>query len=592
MAFGWVIRHQKKALFILAVVLIVGWVLTLGPGSRLLGLGGSSRSSGAVASIAGEDVNAAQFQAFRRNWTQVFPDLFRAESIRRYYGDETISPLDVTWAWYGLWTLARQNGLQVDDAMVLEVKRQLYRNWTGGRGTVLDDQAERFFRDQIGVSSRHLDEIIREFLMAQRMLGYILGGLEATSAEAWEEYARENRAVRVRAVAFPSSSFLAKVSAPDNATVQAWYDSHKGTQGDYYTAPTVQIEYAQILLSKLEADATVTTEDMKTWYEANKDLYKMPAAKEGQEAEYLPFPEVKPEIEGILKRQAVGERAAKLMDDLRAAFAAAPAQATLEDVLKAKALPAVEYFRTPFLTEMQLIDLPGIGTAHAEGAGLVQLAFTADPLKRELSPVLGSTEGRWVFRLMAPPHEGSVPDLADIRARVVEDVRRHDALKLATDAAAAFDNVVSASGADRFDALAAQRGLSVVETPFFINNLFDANRPDYIDRESPLKVGVVYGPWVSGRDGVAAVVRVAEERLADRAGFAGEEKIKRAYVLASKTSNYPRFVMPRPLLQVLKFKHLQTAAPAADNAVTPPADNATTPPAATPVPDNTSLLAP
>ena len=98
--------------------------------------------------------------------------------------------------------------------------------------------------------------------------------------------------------------------------------------------------------------------------------------------------------------------------------------------------------------------------------------------------------------------------------------------------------------------------LAVRETPFFVNKFYDVNRPDFIDRLSALDLNEVYGPMVSSSDAVAAVVKVVEERHADRAGFPAEEKIKRDDVLGVKVFELRRNLIPHAILKFAGYKDL------------------------------------
>ena len=553
MAFEWVIRHQKKALFVLAVVLIVGWGISGMLSSLLGGRGGRQKATDVVARIAGQDVKRYQIQAFRVNWLKVFPNLLARNSSDSEYRDQ------MSWAWYGLLTMARQQGIQAEDEWVLQVKRRLYREGSMNANARLDEAADKWFRGRFGMSGQQVDDVIREEILAEKVLNRIVAALQSTKEEAWDLYEKENRAFRVRAAEFPAASYVAQTPEPDNEKVQTWYKDHSGDGKPYYNPPTVQIEYVQVLLAKLEPGVTVTTDEMKAYYDKHQDLFQLKPAAGGKDAEVLPFPEVKPDIEETLKRKAVNDLAAKAMKDLAAAFAAAPETASLEDVVKASKNPALEYFRSPFLGDVQLLDLPGIGVAHAGGSNLAQLAFdmAKDAKPRALSDVMSTAEGRWVFRPAAAGRPGTTPELADVKDRVIADLRRDAALKLAFEAAGAFDNAVVKAGPASFETLVAEKKITLKDSSFFRNNLFDAARPDYIDGATDLAVGKVYGPWVSQREYVAAVVQVIEDRPADRAGFTrDEESMDRGAVLETKRREVVRVFFPKRILDIAHFTDL------------------------------------
>ena len=555
MAFGWLIRHQKKVLFVLAVALIIGWGLQraltslLGPGPQ----GGAE----VWGRIAGEDVTELEFRSFLGSWGRVFRSEFDGYTIRLRYPGDNVTVDDLAWAYLGLYKLARQTGEGVSDRAVLETKRYLYQS-SRGPGARLDETAEKWFIEQMRMTGQQVDQVLRQRLMAESMFGQLLLALEPTDEEAWKQYSAENRAVRVQYVEFLRDSFLDKVQEPSEKEVKEYYEARKGRGRRYFNPAAVRIEYAAIALDKLKANITTTVEELKKYYEDNKDLYLIKEkAGEGTEAEYLPFLEVKPQIEAVLKRRRASEKAVQILESLRTAYKDTVG-AQLEAMVKVRKDEEVEYSQTPFLTEVELLEVPGIGIARADGKGLAQLAMEADPKEKGLSPVMASSEGRFVFRVIGEPKEASVPELAEVKEQVISDIKKDEALGKAREAAQTFiDELNEAGGADKFEEFAKRRKLAVKETPMFVNNVYDTSRPDFIDRMSPLELGEVHGPMSSVRDGVSAVVKVVQEREAERAGFDGERKLKRDYVLAMKVTEFRRAVFPKTVLEFTGYEDLR-----------------------------------
>ena len=113
MTFDWLIRHQKKILFVMAVVLMVGW----GFGSilmRLLPRKGSGGGPGEVIfRLAGEDVTHGEYLSFRASWTKVFRDLSR-EGMQQRFGRD-VHPVNVMLAYMALHRMAEKCNIYVDD---------------------------------------------------------------------------------------------------------------------------------------------------------------------------------------------------------------------------------------------------------------------------------------------------------------------------------------------------------------------------------------------------------------------------------------------------------------------------------------------
>jgi hypothetical protein len=559
MAFEWVIRHQKKVLFVLAVVLIVGWGLS-GMIGRLFSARGRGRATDACGRIAGEEVTARELQSFKWNWARVFPDVLGRYAMDARYAGENITSDEVAWAYLGLSKLATQTGIGVSDQTVVEFKRAIYQMHNGRDARLSDTvQVRRWLREKMGMSGERLDAILRERLVAERMLNHMLEALEPTDAEAREEFNKENRAVRVRYVTFSRDAFMGKTAEPSEEKLKAYYEARKEVGGPYFNPPTVQIEYAQVSLAKLEAGIKVSVEEMKKYYEGNKDLYRVNEPKgEGAEAEYLPFPEVKPEIEAALRSREARAKASRVLEEMAKAYRETVG-AQLEMLVKADKDGIVEHVRTPFLTEAELLELPGIGVARAAGKGIAELVSEFNMKTPELSPVMSSPDGWFIFRPVTAPREGHVPELSEVKPRVVLDVKKEEAFTLAEQAAKDFTREAEKSGgAARFEELAGSRKLPLKETVFFINSASDANRPAFIDRTCPLEAGKLYGPLVSARGDMAAVVRVIEERPADPAAFAGERKLKRDYALTAKLGEFRHVLFPRTVLKFTGYTDLRT----------------------------------
>ena len=137
MAFGWLIRHQKKVLFILAAFLVVGWVLG-GAISSLLRVRQQVRGSDVDGRIAGEDVTFREFISFKRAWSRVFPDTLGRYAMETRWTGQNVTIDEVAWAYLGLLKLAQQNHMRVSDRRVLDLKRYIYQRSTE-QGAQLDD---------------------------------------------------------------------------------------------------------------------------------------------------------------------------------------------------------------------------------------------------------------------------------------------------------------------------------------------------------------------------------------------------------------------------------------------------------------------
>jgi hypothetical protein len=360
--------------------------------------------------------------------------------------------------------------------------------------------------------------------------------------------------------------------------VQEYYEARRGQDSGYFIPAAAQIEYAAVDVSRLEAGLKPTEDEMKKFYEENKALYPAAegkgAAPQGFNAP-LAFSDVLPRVEAMMKRSRAWEKATQALSELRTAYeqpAAPPVE--LETLVANRRDGVLQYHRTAFLTEVGLAELPLIGTARAGGMDVVELAFALDHTKRQLSGIIACPTALFVLRPAAPVRAESVPALADVKRRVVADIRKEEALEEAKKAAKGFlDEVEKEGGAGKFEDSARKRGLAIRETPFFISNGYDVNCPDFIERDAALEVGSLCGPMTSLRDGIAAVARVVDERKADPEGFAAERKLKLDYVRQTKTTEFFRAAFPGTILEFLGYENLIPPSERADESTgeeTPP----------------------
>jgi hypothetical protein len=526
--------------------------------TRLFSMRRQNRTTDPCGRIAGEVFSYQEYQNFKFGWAKVFPDVLGRNAVENLPAGDNDTDV-VAWAYLGLYRMATQAGIRVSDNNVVAFKSVVYQ-MHNGRDADLGDTAQvrRWLRERMGMTGERLDEILRERLMAESMMTHIVEGLEPMEAEAEEAFRRENRGVRVKHVTFSSMDFVGKAAEPTEDQVNAAYEAEKGFGGPYFSPPTMQIEYAQVSRAKAEAECRITADEMRKYYDENKDLYRVNEPKgQGPESEYRPFPEVKPEIEATLKSGEARAKATRVLEQLAKDTRGTPGS-QLETLVKANKEGVLEYFRTTSLTEAELLTLPGIGRARAGGRGIVEVASELDPKEPGISPVISGTDGWYVLRPVAVRSEGNVPELSEVKAKVILDLKRAEALALAQKAAADFAlEVAKSGGAGKFEESAARHTLVVKETFFFINTAVDVNRPSFIDASCALEMGEVYGPLLSVHDGVAGVVKVVAERPADPLGFAGERLLKRDSTWNAKLREFRRVLFPRTILTFAGYQDLR-----------------------------------
>ncbi len=111
----------------------------------------------------------------------------------------------------------------------------------------------------------------------------------------------------------PASHFTASEN-PDEAAIAAWYDAHKA---QFQTEARANLQYVDLDLADLAKSLTVTDQELRSYYEDNKDRYTTP---ERRRAQHILFTgddaKAKAAAEAAYKRAVAGEDFGKLAEEL------------------------------------------------------------------------------------------------------------------------------------------------------------------------------------------------------------------------------------------------------------------------------------
>jgi len=517
--FTWFHRYQKHMLFVLAVVLIVGWLI--GPTLGSLFRGKERRDKATDGVILGKSVSHLEFGRFKERWKRMF-GLFREPRGATKEESEEIHKQteQAAWAYLAATRLGEKLGAVVPDQEVIYVKRGLLAQYSRQRfeDTVLGGPIYQTWLKDLGMNGPLVDDTIRELLRANRALDFIKSGLHSTRLEALRSYLDSHRKYDLKYVAIKDEDYLKDVKEPSEEEVTAYYEGHKGAGGLYWRGPSYEVAYAAVSIAKIEARTKVSISEIEQWYEKNRETYRLdipdnPEEKKAEgtdvkEVKYRPLEEVKPSIEETIRRQRAYDEAKKLMDAVVKAFEDQKDSPSLESVVRQVNDEAVTFEKTTPLTEQELMKLPGIGDA----TGPDNLYFNAlvagtDREKKTLSPVLSAAgEGLYVFRVMNYVKEGAQP-LDVVREKVTADIKRERAEKAAKDYTDALLSRMREEGSG-FDKVVEADKLKTETTGLFRNSVVDINRPKFIAGEPLTVESKLLGPLREDSDRVWVIAQV------------------------------------------------------------------------------------
>ncbi len=292
-------KHQKKLLAILAVLAMIAFsfdvvIQALTPERR--------RRFQPIARVYGEEVYPTDLERVRQERAIANRFLALAWSVTGQrlqlgmWGSEFFGGLDRDEL---LEALALQHeadrlGISFTDEMVTDFIYQI----TGGQLT--PKQFQGIVR-QLGVSQYTVYAALKRQLRLRLVESLYYGRARqladysrVTPLDAWQLFRRINERVRFDAIPVPVREFVSLVESPSEQELRQFYEQHKdripvpdSPDPGFRRPPRVRLQYAAIDVDDLvdEMMAKVTEEQIRKYYEENKELYRIDTGEGGATAE-------------------------------------------------------------------------------------------------------------------------------------------------------------------------------------------------------------------------------------------------------------------------------------------------------------------
>ena len=416
-----------------------------------------------VATLWGQAIEAAEFQrtqnALYRQYRQLFgnqPDV----DLREHFNFRQMA-LEQIVSRFLLLRMAEENGLVVTDGeLFAHISRQPgFQNSLGQ----FDSTRYRAALDSVvpPVSMQQFENDQRRSLMQAKLYAFIQQGAQVTDAEADQEYRRENQQINVRYVTLVPSLFEAEASVSDD-DVKTFYESNMES---YREPERRQIRYAVVTPEAFQVAREFTDDEIRDYYDSQPESF---IQDEQAHARHILFR--LPENASPEREQRVRSVAEEALEKLRngADFAAVAREYSEDDGT------AQSGGDLGFLPRGQMMPQ------------FEEAAFSL-PVG-ELSNLVRTALGIHILRV-EERQEGGVKPLELARQEVVEAMMEWKAQEAAT---IFVDDLVVAmdEAPERFAELAEQQGLEVTTSPFVEANAFIeelAQAPQLIGRAFALR---------------------------------------------------------------------------------------------------------
>ena len=437
-----------------------------------------------VATLWGQAIEAADFQrtqnALYRQYRQVFgnqPDI----DLREHFNFRQMA-LEQIVSRSLLLRMAKENGLVVtDEELFAHISRQ-----PGFQNSLGQFDSERYRATLASVvppvSMQQFESEQRLSLMQSKLYALVQQGAQVTDAEAEQAYGRENQQVNVRYVTLVPSLFEAEASVSDD-DVKDFYESNRES---YREPERRRIHYVTVSPEPFQVAREFTDDEIRDYYDSQPESF---VQDEQARARHILFR--LPENASPEREQRVRTLAESVLEKLRggADFAAVAAEYS-EDEGTAEAGGDLGFFPRGLMMPQ-----------FEEAAFSLPVGEVSDLVRTALGIHILNVEERT---------EPGIKPLEMARQEVIDamlDWKAQDAVTIFVD-----DLVVAMDEApERFTELAEQQGLEVRTTPFvegtaFIEEL--AQAPQLIRRAFALRGQAVDA--MAGPTGDHYIFQVAE----------------------------------------------------------------------------------
>ena len=264
-------RIVLGSLLTLICVSMVWYLVPTGTTSTL-GLGGPGQ--GVVATVAAEQVTTLEVQRqARQALRQQFPrGGEQVAMLLPYFAARSAQNLISMKA---MVAEAERMGLRVsDDELRDELQHGRYSATFFPGGTFVGQQQYENILQNADLSVRTFEQSMMEQLLLDKLRNLVSGGVSVTDAEVRTEFLKRNTRVKFDYAVLRKDDLLKQVR-PTEAELKAFYERNKATYNNSIPE-TRKVRYAVLDTAKIQAETTVSREELQTYYDQHRDDYRVP----------------------------------------------------------------------------------------------------------------------------------------------------------------------------------------------------------------------------------------------------------------------------------------------------------------------------
>ena len=311
-------REKTKVVLFMVLLAFVGLVF-FDWGMQGAGGGGGSKSANAIGKVNGEDISYDEYNRTRQQLT----DAFEARTGNPPGSSDYDSIEEETWATLVRSALVRQEirkrGITTSDPEVVEILKTNPPDFLRQQPVFMNEQGEFDpARYQQALADPNFDwlpveQYMKETIPGSKLENYVAMNARTTKSEIRRRFMDENERVRVRYVA--SIPAAASEEAPDDAALQAYYDSHTDEFQAEERAVLQTVKFPKAATAEDTALVRADLEDVRkmlvekgeSFEELAKTWSEDPSAERGGDLGFFGKGDMVPEFETVAFSLPVGQ---------------------------------------------------------------------------------------------------------------------------------------------------------------------------------------------------------------------------------------------------------------------------------------------
>jgi len=255
----------------LAVKILLGGILVFISGIMVLqltplgGIGSSNAAPDAVATVGGQNISALdvrqQFEELTQG--QNIPAVMQSLYMRQVLDQMVFNDL--------LKMEAQRLGIQVTPEEVTQRIKELLPTAFPGGNWVGPERYQQEVEERTRMTVPQFEDQVRQDVLLSKFRNLVTDGIQVTPEEVAARYAYLHQTVQLEYAAIKPSDLEASIK-PTDAELQAYYSKH---ESQYQVPEERSAKYALLDTNQLKQSIKISDADVQTYYQQHLDEYKV-----------------------------------------------------------------------------------------------------------------------------------------------------------------------------------------------------------------------------------------------------------------------------------------------------------------------------